>query len=318
MPKTLTTESVPPHRRADYWEEMVSQQFVAARCCVPVARSPFSAAIRSLELDFLKLSDVRSEGTDVLRTNEHIARAETNYFLLSLQVEGTGCLEHARRSVFLHPGDMVLYDTARSYQLRFAAAQQQLVLRIPRNELIARCPNIECFVGISIPDVLPAARLARDLVRNVAALDSLPSIRAQSSLASTITDLVLDSLLELNTQRSTRACSLRLTDAKRVAQRYLADPSFSVARWADAMGISERYLRLLFGSSTQSPGQYLWGQRLERAAMELRTPTSLRRSITDIAFGCGFSDSAHFSRSFRVAYGMTPRDYRSSDWPNDT
>ena len=313
MPIILTTKSVPAHRRADYWEEMVSENFVAARCCVPTAQSSFDGVIRSLELDFLKVSDVRSEGTDVLRTNEHIAKSETNYFLLSLQVEGIGRLEHAGRSVFLHPGDMVLYDTARSYELCFAGAQQEFVLRMPRNELIARCPEVESLVGIGIPNVLPAARLVRDLVRDVAALDSLPSVHAQSSLASTLTDLVLDSLLELNNRQPSRASYVRLNNAKRIAQRYLADPSFTVAKWADSMGISERYLRLLFGSSAQSPGQYLWGKRLERAALQLRAPLSHHHSITDIALGCGFSDSAHFSRSFRAAYGMTPRDYRSAN-----
>lgn len=34
-------------------------------------------------------------------------------------------------------------------------------------------------------------------------------------------------------------------------------------------------------------------------------------ALTSIAFGTGFSDSAHFSRDFRSSMGMTPTDYRS-------
>jgi len=33
-------------------------------------------------------------------------------------------------------------------------------------------------------------------------------------------------------------------------------------------------------------------------------------SLTDIAFSCGYSSSAHFSRFFRKIYGVSPSDFR--------
>lgn len=311
MQSMLTTESVPPRQRAEYWEAMVSQEFVPANC-VPATGSAFSAQIRTLDLDALQLCDVRSHGTDVRRTPSHISRTETNYFLVSLQVEGTGRLAQAGRAAVLNPGDIALYDTSRAYELRFAAAQRQLVLRIPRADLMARARGVESLVGIGIPRDVPAARLAADLAHNIAALRSLPSNRATASLASALIDLVLDGLGTVQRQGPPRAKAVRLMDAQRVAQRHLADPRFSVAAWAEAMRISERYLRLLFSASTQSPVQYLWEQRIERAAAQLRDLDSRCRSITDIALGCGFSDSAHFSHAFRARFGESPRDYRSS------
>lgn len=312
MQSVLTTESVPPRKRAEYWEAMVSQEFVPANCVPATGSTTFSAQIRTLDLEALQLCEVRSDGTDVRRTPAHISRTNADYFLLSLQVEGTGRLVQAGRSVVLNPGDMALYDTSRVYELRFAAAQRQLVLRIPRADLMTRGRHVESLVGIGIPHDLPAARLAADLAHNIAALPSLPSRRATGSLASALIDLVLDGLGIVQRQRPPRTEALRLMNAQRVAQRHLTDPGFSVADWADAMGISERYLRLLFSATMQSPAQYLWGQRIERAAAQLRDPEFRVWSITDVALGCGFSDSAHFSHAFRARYGMTPRDYRSS------
>lgn len=309
MQAMLTTESVPPRQRAEYWEAMVSQEFVPANC-VPATGSAFSAQIRTLDLDALQLCDVRSHGTDVLRTASHISRTHADYFLVSLQVEGTGRLSQAGRAAVLNPGDMALYDTSREYELRFAAAQRQLVLRIPRADLMARARGAESLVGIRIPQDVPAARLAADLAHSIAALQSLPSSQVTVSVASTLIDLIIDGLGTVQRQGSARTAAVRLIDAHRVAQRYLADPSFSVAAWAHAMRISERYLRLLFTASSQSPVQYLWEQRIERAAEQLRCSGILARTITEIALGCGFSDSAHFSRAFRARYGKTPRDYR--------
>jgi AraC family transcriptional regulator len=36
-------------------------------------------------------------------------------------------------------------------------------------------------------------------------------------------------------------------------------------------------------------------------------------SLLDITFQCGFSSQAHFSRSFKSAFGMTPSQYRSQN-----
>ncbi|MCP4334636.1 MAG: helix-turn-helix domain-containing protein, partial [Gammaproteobacteria bacterium] len=35
-----------------------------------------------------------------------------------------------------------------------------------------------------------------------------------------------------------------------------------------------------------------------------------KRTITQIAYECGFADSSHFSRWFKTKFGETPRSYR--------
>jgi len=49
--------------------------------------------------------------------------------------------------------------------------------------------------------------------------------------------------------------------------------------------------------------------RLEKAARLLRYSG---RSVTDIAFDCGFSSPATFSRAFRCGYGTSPSEFRKS------
>ena len=59
----------------------------------------------------------------------------------------------------------------------------------------------------------------------------------------------------------------------------------------------------LAGRDTPSPG-------LEAAARWLRADPA--RSVTDIAFACGFQTSQYFAHQFRRRFGRTPSDYREA------
>ena len=93
-------------------------------------------------------------------------------------------------------------------------------------------------------------------------------------------------------------------------ERKLGDPEISPARIAQLEGISERYLQKLFETTGDNFTHYLRERRLQRCWADLANPTEAHRSVSEIAFGSGFSDAAHFSRSFRDRFGLSPRAFR--------
>jgi AraC-like DNA-binding protein len=58
---------------------------------------------------------------------------------------------------------------------------------------------------------------------------------------------------------------------------------------------------------------------LDASRRDLANPRLLEQSVSDIAFSWGFNNAAHFSRSFRDEYRMTPREWRDASlrmsWP---
>ncbi|TNF03303.1 MAG: AraC family transcriptional regulator [Deltaproteobacteria bacterium] len=73
--------------------------------------------------------------------------------------------------------------------------------------------------------------------------------------------------------------------------------------------VSTFYLCRLFKKDLGlSPMKWLWLQRTMAAAAYLLTDRSF--SLTDVAFSCGFTSSAHFSRLFKSTYGVTPSHYK--------
>lgn len=77
------------------------------------------------------------------------------------------------------------------------------------------------------------------------------------------------------------------------------------------IGVSRSYLYKTFinccGKSIQ---EYLMDLRLAEAK---RLLGSTRRSITDIAYSCGFTDSPSFCRHFKRVVGCTPLQYRGKN-----
>lgn len=56
------------------------------------------------------------------------------------------------------------------------------------------------------------------------------------------------------------------------------------------------------------PMRWLWNFRTQLAAEFILLDP--RWSLTDIAFSCGFTSSAHFSRSFKAAFGKSPSQFK--------
>jgi AraC-like DNA-binding protein len=90
----------------------------------------------------------------------------------------------------------------------------------------------------------------------------------------------------------------------------LRDPELSVARIADALRCTPRYLQKAFETQELSISAYIWRSRLERCHKDLLDPTLSKHSITDIALSWGFNNSAHFCTIFKDHFGTAPNAFR--------
>ncbi len=79
---------------------------------------------------------------------------------------------------------------------------------------------------------------------------------------------------------------------------------------ADHIGISADYLTDCFRQELGvTPITYVRRYRIRQACELLRNTD---QSITQIALAVGFSDGAHFTRTFQREVGTTPRAYRDT------
>ena len=118
---------------------------------------------------------------------------------------------------------------------------------------------------------------------------------------------------EIATKRGLRAA--RRADLYARACRLIAlcfdEPGLGPGEMAHRLGVSPRLLHKVFAERSQTVMTRLWGERVHRAARLLSAREAADRSVTDIAFACGFNDSSHFGRVFANHTGNTPSQWRA-------
>ncbi|AIG01926.1 AraC family transcriptional regulator [Pseudomonas fluorescens] len=99
---------------------------------------------------------------------------------------------------------------------------------------------------------------------------------------------------------------------QKVIDESLSQPGLSPMGLASRLNISVRHLYRLFEEQDDSVCRYIQRARLKRSADDLTNPFLRSESITAIAYKWGFTDSAHFSRSFKKQFELSPKEFRSS------
>jgi AraC-like DNA-binding protein len=102
----------------------------------------------------------------------------------------------------------------------------------------------------------------------------------------------------------------RLALVKEDVARNLSDPELDIATVARRQGVTPRYVQQLFERQGTSFSRYLREARLDRARVILREHDG--RTISAVAFDCGFGDLSHFNKAFRQRFGLTPSDIRAA------
>lgn len=101
----------------------------------------------------------------------------------------------------------------------------------------------------------------------------------------------------------------RVEQAVKIMRQKLREPD-TTEHLAEKLGSTVRQLNRVFLEYANSTPQEVWrDMRLQHARWRLMNS---KRTITQISYECGFSDSSHLSRWFKAKFGETPRRYRET------
>jgi len=309
----IDTAEVHQRDRLPFWRDAITQSFVELECDALGNPQNFHGKVTNRLLSEGQLSKVTSSGQHVERSQKCIKHSDSDVYLLSLQMTGTGIIAQHGRKAVLSPGDFALYDTVRPYTLHFDHNFSQIVMRIPRALGKNYLPGIEW---------LTAQRIKGDQGYGRVVSNHLAEIYASSPDQAGIQDeTVLRSFLHLlsavynaqDNQGSSFTSTVKMGQLARIKnfiQDHLTNSDLNPQMIADAHGISARYLNMLFKEEDSSPGRWIWSTRLDKCRDIMQNPQHIGLSLSEIAYANGFNDMAHFSRAFKKRFGQSPRAYR--------
>jgi AraC-like DNA-binding protein len=313
MLQVLSTAAVRPRERLALWTDLICDVYVQLDCDALVAPHAFEGNIRRDRLATLDLSQVTSVPQDVHRTPRQIAKATEDYFLVSIQTQGSGRVRQDGREAVLHPGDFALYDSTRPYELLFEEDFQQFVLMLPGATLRTRLKATEQMTASAVSGRRGAGHLMIGMIETLwRDIDALEPASADAVADSVLNILVaglktLPAALHLEVSNLT---ALHRDQIRAFVLQHLRDPHLSVGMIAAALKLSVSTVHRAFQGEPCSAAQWIWTQRLDAIKRDLADPALDQRSVSDIAFGWGFNDAAHFSRAFKERFGVTPKEFR--------
>jgi AraC-like DNA-binding protein len=229
---------------------------------------------------------------------------------LIVQVVKSGALfvEQRGQTTRFGPGDLAVLDPEHTFTESFRETTRMSVLSIPKSSLRERGLRHRLPIFLRPNPALADIEAVRGLVLYLASLSGRASETILSRLGEQCIDL-MDVLVDDSddpTLRPSGAANVLI--AKQLIARRIGDPDLNADRIAAELNVSKSSLDRAFRAHGLSVMSYVWSLRLERAAQRLLVDTS-HGAIKRIIFQCGFSNHAHFSRTFKARYGTTPREY---------
>lgn len=98
-----------------------------------------------------------------------------------------------------------------------------------------------------------------------------------------------------------------LERVQNVMNQQLTEPSFTIKEFSEAVAMSRMQLhRKLKALTGLSASEFVRSERLKLAATLLQKSDE---NISQIAYEVGFNDPSYFTKCFREAYGMSPKEY---------
>jgi AraC-like DNA-binding protein len=312
MSVRFSTVTVDRRSQLSYWHEVVCATFVRLGVEPMKQRAVgFRAEVTAQDLGSLRVATVISDPHAVYRSPAMIRGSPDDDMMVNLAIRGRTVVTQDGREAVLRPGDFTVHDSARPCRIVCPEPFGLLILKIPRDVFASHCPLPPGSTAVPVSGDRGVGALFSALLGSLPAhINGLPpdvagqvGVNVLELLATATSDLAGGSRPALPRQA-------QLLRARRYITDHLGDPELSPPTVAEALGVSVRYLYLLFQTENCSPFRWILQRRLELAASLLADSRQLSRSITDIAFGVGFKDTSHFSRAFRYLHGVSPREYR--------
>ncbi|MFC6301887.1 transcriptional regulator FeaR [Pseudomonas sp. CCM 7893] len=279
-------------------------------------RSLFIGEVCTLSRGGLPLASLRTNAGLIKRQTPNPDHDNDQDCFLVSQRSGYSQIIQNGHCIQLAPGEMLLMDSTGSIEITPFGLIEHASLSLPRHEVCKQLGSQGLTFG-KISSSKACGRMLHVLMDQLCkdSQEGEGVVGEVEALQSAFVSL-LGSAMEQEDEGRDDVTSLQGSNLRsyvqKVIEESLTQPGLSPVGLANRLNISVRHLYRLFEEQDDSVCRYIQRARLKRSADDLTNPFLKSESITSIAYKWGFTDSAHFSRSFKKQFEVSPKDFRSS------
>lgn len=306
-----TTDDVRPSERIEYWTDLISRNVNPMRI-EPVGRYPLRGEVRTQTIGDLAVAKIAVAGIQALHTRAQVARTRSHVYVACVTLDGAARINRRGEDVELQKGDIFITDSRHEFALDFERPGRRLQVSMPTAWLDSRVATPELLSGMVLRNI-PLGRLwASHLATGFTIASDFPA-SAATLFARHSVELLVQALEEVHCHQPTRSeaasAALYLRACHLISVRF-GEPHLTPGQIARQLGVSTRTLARRFTAHNDSVMRRVINERVEQAAKLLSAPEAAHKSITEIAFACGFNDASHFGRTFAARKQMTASQWR--------
>lgn len=229
------------------------------------------------------------------------------------QMHGRCTLTQHGRTAIVSPGDFAVFETGHPFDLHLDESFVQLLIGLPA-EFMHLAGDVGDVSARLMPGTAGVSGMTSTFLAELAdkVLTGLPNFY---QLSNGVLNLLAAAVRELHDHDSPGAAETQgralMLQIKAYIETRLSDPELSSASIARAHAISPRYLQKLFESEGTTATEWIRSRRLLHCSSDLLDPELSSTPIAAIAARWGMTDSSYFSRMFKAAFDVSPREYRS-------
>lgn len=306
MIEHFSTKQVASVERLDFWNDLLGQTYNGL--VVDPLNPQFHAQMSRWNLGELTMVWPTSAPAAIAR-RRNLASVQEQTVILHIIQSGNCTLQQRNRTLSLNPGDMVVCAGEEYYRFDMAREHQVLVVEMQRDAVAERCPQIDDRIAQVISGQHAATRLLHNYLLS---LWREGAANFDSAMADAYSGILLEMFaksLEVSDVPCDKKRNALFDRMKGIVEARLDDCLLTPTTLAAELGVSLRTLQNAVAENGTTPASYLAERRLQKAAQRLAMNKD--ESVTQIAYACGFSDSAYFSRRFSAHFGSAPSEYRS-------
>lgn len=251
--------------------------------------------------------DCRLGGMSGRRGPREISHTDGDYAAVLLVRRGREVFSQNGRQAVVGPGTAVLWDGVMPGECFTEGRLVKTTLFMPRQLCLEALPRLDSIVARPLA-ASPSLRLLFDWLQTSTRSPELDDDAA--AIAGRIAIDLLASAIGASSNIVLDTKTIRLMEVKAFIESKLGDSSLTVDEIAHCNAVSIRYLHMLFEGTGETCREFLMRRRRELAYQLLQSPAFV--SVTEVAHRCGFDNPSSFSRAFRAAYGVSPREARTA------